>query len=518
MHKPTHTSTTRRGGCRRVAAIVFAMMLVSGEACGRNIRVSNVRCTEHPGAAGQSDVQFDLAWEDSWRSESVEPAEINVTGKALPVNNWDAAWVFVKFRATGSADGYSHARLSPKAVDHVLAAGAAASVGLTDDRGVGVFVYRAEAGRGKNDWKGLSVRWLHGADGVAAVAAVDIKVYAIEMVYVDQGAFAVGNTGPELNALNLTVITQKDPTAAGGRPTGSTEPDSPAWPNGYAAFYCMKQEVTQGEYAAFLNALPRDACGRTASLTDSSSRYYAPAASVSRYSLTGDWPNIAASKPGVACNFLSWFDGVKYAAWAGLRPMTEIEFEKACRGPLNPVPGEYAWGTADIAGTDFPVPSTDGYALQSDGGPDESVTWVGANGPGGSVGNAVWSGTVRRENDAMFAVNAINGPLHAGIFAKPGNTRVLSGASYWGILELSGNLYERVVTIGNRQGRGFQGSHGTGTVSVPLDWPSSSADGTGLRGGSWFSWDLRVSERNAASLRVPERKAETGMRAVRTAP
>jgi formylglycine-generating enzyme required for sulfatase activity len=518
MHNQTQTSFTRRGGCHGGAAIVFVLLLAAGAASGKNIRVSNVRCTDHSGAAGQSDVQFDLAWEDSWRSESVEPAESNVTGMALPVKSWDAAWVFVKFRAAGRADGYSHARLSPKVADHVLAAGVAASVGLTDDRGVGVFVYRAGAGRGRNEWKGLSVRWLHGADGVTSVAAVEIKVYAIEMVYVDQGAFAVGNTGPELSKLKLTVITQKDPTVAGGRPLGIAEPDSPAWPTGYAAFYCMKHEVTQGEYAAFLNALPRDACGKTTNLTDSGARYYAASAPMSRYSLSGDWPNITASKPDVACNFLSWFDGVKFASWAGLRPMTELEFEKACRGPLNPVPGEYAWGTADIAGTDFPVPSTDGYALQSDGGPDESVTWVGGNAPGGTAGNAVWSGTVRRESDAMFAVNAINGPLRVGIFAKPGSTRVLSGASYWGILELSGNLAERVVTIGNAQGRGFQGSHGGGIVSIPPDWPSSSADGTGLRGGSWFSWDLRVSERNAATLRVPERKAETGMRAVRTAP
>jgi formylglycine-generating enzyme required for sulfatase activity len=518
MNNQTQTATARGGGGHGFAAIALVMMIASGSAMGKNIRVGNVRCVERSGVAGQSDVHVDLTWEDSWRSESVEPAESNVTGAALPVKSWDAAWVFVKFRATGGVEGYTHARLSPTVTDHVLAAGAAASVGLTDGRGVGVFIYRAAAGRGKNEWKGLSLRWLNGADGVASVAGVEIQVYAIEMAYVDQGAFAVGNTGPELSKLKPTVITQKDPTAAGGRPTGIAAPESPAWPNGYAAFYCMKHEITQGEYAAFLNALPRDVCGKTASLTDANVRYYAAAAPVARYSLTGDWPNITASKPGVACNFLSWADGVKYASWAGLRPMTELEFEKACRGPLNAVPGEYAWGTGEIAGTDYPVPSADGYALQSDGGPDESVTWVGGNGPGEAAGNAVWSGTVRRENDAMFAANPINGPLRVGIFAKPGSARVLSGASYWGILELSGNLCERVVTIGNAPGRAFLGTHGAGSVSVPLDWPSSAADGSGLRGGSWMSWDLRVSERNAATLRVPERKAETGMRAVRTAP
>jgi len=517
MYPQTRFTATGGGGRCIAMSIGLALLLGAASAFGKNIRVGNVRCTERAGT-GQSDVQFDLSWEDSWRAESEELADNNVSGESLQVKQWDAAWVFVKFRATGTADGYEHAWLSPKAADHVMPDGAAASIGVTSRRGIGVFIHRAAVGRGKNEWKDVSLRWLHSANGVAAVGSVEIKVFAIEMVYVDGGAFTVGNTGPELSKLNMTTITNRNANEAGGRPYGIPAPDQATWPNGFSAFYCMKYETTQGEYAAFLNALSRDACGQTTSTTDNEARYYASPLAVARYSLAGDWPNITASKPSVACNFVSWSDAVKYMAWAGLRPMSELEFEKACRGPLNPVPGEYAWGTAEIAGTDFPVPSTDGYALQSDGSPDESVTWVGDKGPGGSVGNAVWSGTVRCENGDRFAVNAINGPLRAGIFAKPGGTRVSSGASYWGILELSGNLYERVVTISNSQGRKFLGAHGIGSLSTPPDWPSSAADGTGLRGGSWNSWDLRVSERNAATLRVPERKAEVGLRAVRTAP
>ena len=40
--------------------------------------------------------------------------------------------------------------------------------------------------------------------------------------------------------------------------------------------------------------------------------------------------------------------GVAFADWAGLRSMTELEYEKACRGPLEPVAGEYAFGTNEI--------------------------------------------------------------------------------------------------------------------------------------------------------------------------
>jgi len=49
---------------------------------------------------------------------------------------------------------------------------------------------------------------------------------------------------------------------------------------------------------------------------------------------------------------LSWADGVALAAWAGLRPMTELELEKAVRGPREPVPDETGpsyWGIVEFS-------------------------------------------------------------------------------------------------------------------------------------------------------------------------
>ncbi len=64
-----------------------------------------------------STVSFDLAWNNSWRAKWTEPAEKNCTGKPLAIENWDAAWVFVKFRPPG-AHAFSHATLSPDAAHH----------------------------------------------------------------------------------------------------------------------------------------------------------------------------------------------------------------------------------------------------------------------------------------------------------------------------------------------------------------------------------------------------------------
>jgi hypothetical protein len=49
---------------------------------------------------------------------------------------------------------------------------------------------------------------------------------------------------------------------------------------------------------------------------------------------------------------LSWADGAAFAAWAGLRPLTELEWEKAVRGPREPVPDEVGpayWGISYIS-------------------------------------------------------------------------------------------------------------------------------------------------------------------------
>ena len=159
-------------------------------------------------------------------------------------------------------------------------------------------------------------------------------------------------------------------------------------------------------------------------------------------------------------------DGAAYADWAGLRPMTELEFEKACRGNQTPVPDEFAWGTTSI---------TAATGISNDGAANEVPSNAGAN-------CAVGFGA------------GINGPLRVGSFATSSSTREQAGASFYGIMELSGNLWERPVTIGNVGGRLFTGTLGDGSLSAAGnatngDWPGinagevTGASGSGFRGG-----------------------------------
>jgi formylglycine-generating enzyme required for sulfatase activity len=462
-----------------------------------NITISNPSLTTGNGNEGYSFVTFDLSWENSWRLSS-------------GASNWDAAWVFVKYRV-GSGE-WLPANLHN--TGHTAGTGTAAdiTVGLVDDNaafdattnpGIGAFVYRSSAGTGTFTSTGLKLRWDYGADGIAGGTNVEVKVFAIEMVRVPEGSFNVGGGGGILAFTSTTIGTANATTApsgtgslggaAGGYPTGQMAPDNASWPNGYNAFYSMKYEVTQQQYVDFLNTLTQTQADAR-KYTGTSNRYAITGSTVGSYETTN---------PNVACNYLSWADGAAYADWSGLRPMTELEFEKACRGDQQAIAGEYAWGTATVA--------VSAYTLSNAATASEGI----ATNYSTSAGNAMYTTTKVSDN---------NGPVRVGIFAANGSNsgRVSAGASYWGIMELCGNLWERPVTIANATGRAFTGTHGDGVLDSSGDanaatWPGPNGVGAGWRGGSWYNDTdvMQVSDRYNAFTSNSVRILYLGFRAVR---
>jgi len=217
------------------------------------------------------------------------------------------------------------------------------------------------------------------------------------------------------------------------------------------------------------------------------------------------------------CNYLNWANVTAYADWACLRPMTELEFEKACRGPRNPVPLEYAWGSTLINAASY-----DSSTLVDPGTANEGIA---------SGKYSTTTGNACRPKTAAQQYQTYNNIVRCGIYAaNSANTgRMTSGASYYGIMELSGNVWERAVTVGNSAGRAFDGSHGDGLINTNgtatnANWPPSSGSGAGFRGGS-FLYDssniyndyLRVSDRSNAAYASSGRNYQWGGRAVRTA-
>lgn len=480
----------QRNGWR--VGLIFVLTAVwSGSAVANNMRVANVDMRNQDVGAKKVEFQFDLSWDNSWRNDL----------------NHDAAWVFVKFRAPGS-NNWQHAYLSMAPADHRATAGVI-EVGTTAisgaDYGVGVFISSALAQTGSVSYTRTRLLWDYGASGYAFVRGepIDVTVQAIEMVYVAEGSFNLGSGGTEPSSFTdgiwpgaggtipfpitseaaLMITNQAGCLWATGTITAGELPA--AFPKGYKAFYCMKHEVTQGQYAAFLNLLTQaQATARYPGLYNTS-RYL-----IQRLGDAGSYTYVAET-PDRSCNFMYWVYSLAYASWSGLRPMTEFEFEKSCRGPALPVANENAWG------------NTTKRAIGS--------SLVGVDGSGTerySAGNAIYAGS------------SPSGPVRAGIFATNNADRVSAGASYWGILDLSGNLFERPVWV-DGTGAGFAGTHGAGSVVPPVDWPQSTGTPTFARGGAVNTGDIMVSTRNATVYPHAGRNGyygEGGFRCVRTAP
>jgi formylglycine-generating enzyme required for sulfatase activity len=187
-----------------------------------------------------------------------------------------------------------------------------------------------------------------------------------------------------------------------------------AFPKGTTAFYMMKYELTQGQYAYFLNMLDKTGQQNRA---DTGTRDYLKRKGSIVYEdgvYRALWPN----RP---CNFISWDDACAFADFAGLRPFTEFEFEKAARGGGRPsLAAEFPWNTA---------------------------------------GKDLLQRVTNKEGDYLM-LNAMREDELSE------ETRALFGASYYWVMDLAGGVWERCITAGDSVGRKFSGTHGNGALSA----------------------------------------------------
>jgi len=288
----------------------------------------------------------------------------------------------------------------------------------------------------------------------------------------------------------------------------------------------MKYEVTQEQYVEFLNTLTYDqqkertgidpiaAPGTGAFTTGSQYRNgvtlitsgnNSTLPAVFACDATAGVENNVDDGQNIAMNWMSWADLAAYLDWACLRPMTELEFEKICRGTAPRVAGEYPWGT-----TDFNYYSTGSIATGTGFKSNENISTI-------VNGRNLWS------NSGVVA-GAGYGPCRVGMFATSVTGRSSSGAAYYGVMEMAGNVWERTVTTGNATGAAFTGALGDGALTVLGDadvatWPSSTtALGLGLRGNGYYNTSTnpsRTSDRTNATTASPTRSYTYGGRGVR---
>lgn len=543
---------------KQLLPLIFSL-LVFCQLQANNIQISSLSLSGQNTTLDYTMINFGISWNNSWR--------INVGP-----SNWDAAWIFAKYRLKTSTD-WKHATLNyvdgtGTADGHTVPAGATINSG--DDNGAsgayGVFLYSNSIIAQQNvNYTGGRLRWNYGVDGLADADSVEICLFAVEMVYVPQSPFYVGDGNTVINgqfriqASNTPYqITSEALLTLGGggvadlhnnNAVGQTGADDfnnatsrtlPAdYPKGYNAYYVMKYEITQEQYVAFLNKLNRtqqafrffstvvgnymhSGAGQTTPQNRNGIRLMSDPGGVDPRVYGNDLSNNniageASDGQNIACNWISNTDLLAYLDWSGLRPMTELEFEKACRGTAIATSAEFAWGSTAILGS---------TGFTNSGAANE----VSSNN-----GNCVY-------NNAP----AVQGPMRSGCLALTGTSRIQSGSAYYGIMEMSGNVWENVVLIGNAAGRSFTGVHGNGSLNLNGQadvnyWPGINGNNTpanangvyggvtgctgyagiSFTGGAWnaATW-LTISNREyrGSGWNSTARDNRNGGRGVRTAP
>lgn len=543
-----------------ILAFIFSLFYAS-PVLANNLSISNISIVDDDTTAKTAVIEFDISWSNAWR-DSV---------------NYDAAWVFFKWgiysststdwahitmRTSGrNPSGFSTGTKSSTSTFSTL------ELIVPEDK-MGVFIQPGHSDNGTLSFTDVQVVWDYGADGLSTLTTQSLTVTAIgiEMVYIPEGGFVVGDGtffpagdigygASGVGGLGVGTISSEEAMSFGwgANPKwyyrsdyGTTDATndgtifevSESFPKGYHAFYLMKTEITQEQYMDFLNMQSRNQQQNLIStsmsgLSSTTNIYVMTNTSVltNRNTITcassmgsGDQIDFTVSRATRAMNYLLWKWFAAYADWAALRPMTELEFEKAARGPLYPNVNESVTGTSVI-------PMVVCTALNSESTDAGTCTTTSANVANRTV---AYGGTG----------DGGSGPLRAGIFATSQTNRHTAGAGYYGNLDLSGNVSEWVVTLGLAAGRSFHGSHGDGTIgngtigyfgrATVTDWPTldstdsslgvSDSLGSGIRGGSWMSSssELRPSARLYAATStlnsVTSAAAEYGGRCARTAP
>ncbi|TVZ57992.1 Sulfatase-modifying factor enzyme 1 [Flavobacteriaceae bacterium MAR_2010_105] len=470
--------------------LFISALLFSFFSNANNLVITNVSYN-----SASSEITFDISWDNSWKTS---------TGFN------DAVWLFIKGKT--SSDVWIHTTI----------ANVSSTINSTVSfDNLGAYIERSTDGTGSVSGT-ITYTILNVADlGLAP----DFKVFGIEMVKINQGSFYVGD-GASTNRFHkgtdntapFQVTTSAEITVSNSSTTDlfTTASDSsiqlstniPAqFPTGFDEFYCMKYEITQEQYIEFLNTLSRiqqqtrtesDVSGTTITnryvmsntQTASDRNGIVTDVNVGTGFLTfySDLDNTNAENSindghTIAANYLSNNDVIAYLDWAAMRPMTEIEYEKVCRGPDLPVANESAWGTVEF---------NDAGVITNSGAPNESTANT-------SILPALYKST----------------PLRVGCYATATSTRVQSGAGYFGNMDLSDYVHENgLIAVNDFNVLNFSYDFGDGALDENGDATNWTTLFKNFRGSSTSS-PLGISVRYISSVSSNVRDARSGGRGCR---
>lgn len=473
----------------RLAVYFFLLCILVQPCFGSNLQITNIQ------AISTSELKIKIAWDNSWRS--------NEQG-----DNHDAVWIFVKTKdCTSNTPVWLHGDLG--ASGHVAGSGLEI---MTVPDNKGLFIRRSTEGSGNIAATDVTIKLANTYN----LSNVSFEIIGIEMVYVPAGPLYIGgnlntisnNTSEtftddrssfgnsSLSAFSgVTKIANENTTLQTsdfkphdvGTHTYTTIPQT--YPKGTMAMYCMKYELTQGQYCHFLNLLEeaqqnvriqnqnaaQDKYAFGGGTTPFDRNFIRKMVNIGNGVTTSIWgmedgtqnPINYALQNGahVAMNLISFEDLLAYLDWSALRPMTELEYEKLVRGQLPNTGYKYPWGNQNLS------LSGSIYSLANAGTPLEYVNSLSAN--------ANFSTRPNRVGALAYYPPTIYVP-------DPFLPRHYTGASPWGILDLLGNVSELCYPIGAVT---FTGNLGDGNLNSNGDmnvtnWPIGT-DMAMRRGGGY---------------------------------
>lgn len=488
-----------------------------------------------------AEISFDITWQGGWKNDI----------------NCDGAWIFAKYRIGETqwrhVDLFAESDCDFDYNDHTPVG---FSKGTSDIAGIwvpatrkGLFLFRTE---GKGDVSSQKVKLLWNTENVEGIDEknIDVKVLGIEMVYIPKGRHYVGDPmgpkGPKnclytypdkgayfIDSEKAIEVAPKEGCLYCNQDSAFSRdeeafiiPDE--FPKGFKEMWYMKYSLTCKQYVDFLNTLTRkqqqsrvaadisgDLIENYYVMTNTNTEFERQAVFCKREGNGTDEPvKFYTYAPQRACNVTSWGDLTAFACWSGLRPITELEFEKAARGTAQPISFEFAWGTTNIGRIfNFDGPDGSGYERKI---PEKGL--VNCN---FGTGIAPFEKDTRTEPRNPGWV----GPVSVGIFQNSWDEayseRENSGASFYGVMEMSGNVWEQLVSTGKSEGRKYKPAHGTGVLTedgnanIP-GWPNPlTGDGGGVRGGVFVSPEpvyVIMAFRGFAANSQPKRRFHGGIR------
>jgi formylglycine-generating enzyme required for sulfatase activity len=552
--------------------ILLFLLISSKYSNANNISIQRVSLIDTNRVAKTISVRINISWDNSWRDDI----------------NWDAAWIFFKYKEPkDSIWKWRHGTMS-KTGNFPGNSNAALKFVVPDDL-KGAFLYRQANGSGNVKSDSLTFLWNYGNDGVLNIDSVEVRVFATEMVYVAEGMFSIGDGNGQRRSFlsfqlknapnNYVTITDKwsplintfidninygrddinlyrDGIRISGLEgldvDGNKSSDFINFPTGYRAFYAMKYEVTQGQYADFLNTLSLKDTNTNMFYVDTfrlkrvnpkyklalqnlDPHFNFKPTELYRHTISLDSVEVKyrVSRPDRAYGMANQNQFVSFIDWAGLRPMSELEFEKACRGPLPPYywtptgntmindtllkwqGGDWSWGNdttvprisnmygnqniLNYSGIENGTESFSNYEIQKRY-INPTVSTTGGNMPG---------------MISFSGGDGGSGPFRVGIFANDSSSRISSGASYYGIMDLSKNVSEFVVSISSNTARTLSYKiHGDGILNAIGESQDFYRNNFfGPEGNPFFTKSREISDRSANY----SQQGITGFRGVRTA-